>query len=354
MLSCPVNHPASSPFVLAYASAGTGHSVVSEDNGATFSTHTIGTSISGGSLFYNGSVFAYFNNTSTDIAVSSDGSLWSEEANPITPGGTHNQSVSGNLFLDFQSSHTLTATPSITPQSSSDGLTWSNTGTITFAPFGTPLSSRVYLQSSSYDGSNILIIGIGQDLSAPGGSDYNWVLSAKSSNGGVSWTTQNQDISATCQAAGGSGGFLAWNGSVFCGGYGLITDGGVTKTDIYTFTSPDGITWTPRLVYSSPIPPNLRPDPLDICWNGNIFCIVGTRKSIFTSPDGITWTKQTAPAGISSTHDFYSISWNGSVFLAAGSSGETATSPDGITWTQGPSILGTSQVATNHLQFGTY
>lgn len=94
-----------------------------------------------------------------------------------------------------------------------------------------------------------------------------------------------------------------------------------------TQTSPDGVTWTRRLVGTSR---TLN----SVAWSGTQLVAVGanvagTASVILTSPDGVTWTTRTA--GTNST--LYSVTWGNNKFVAEGAGGTIITSPDGVAWT---------------------
>ena len=143
------------------------------------------------------------------------------------------------------------------------------------------------------------------------------------SGAGATWTERanpkNFDINA-----------LATDGAGVVVGAG-VHDGG----DIYTIRSLDsGDTWSEFVIAGA------AGDLVDsIAWGGplgsKVFVAVGrngaTTPLIWTSPDGITWTPRTPGAGL--TGGLRAVVWNGTVFVAAGSTGEIQTSPDGITWT---------------------
>ena len=104
----------------------------------------------------------------------------------------------------------------------------------------------------------------------------------------------------------------AWNGSTFCS---------VAFNSNVCATSPDGITWTDRVM---PVSDYWQ----DIISNGSIFVAVGSTSNCYTSPDGITWTARSLPSSGYTTQ----VEWSGSMFLAIRGSQPFATSADGITW----------------------
>ena len=154
---------------------------------------------------------------------------------------------------------------------------------------------------------------------------------AATSPDGITWTQRVLPVSALWSS-------IVWNGTVFC----IVASGGVTTAA----TSPDGITWTTRTL---PVAANWYA----IAWNGAVLCAVAYNSTIAaTSPDGITWTQRVLPT----TANWRAISWNGTSFctIALGSA-IAATSPDGITWTQQalPVSAGWYSIAWNGTVFCT-
>ena len=92
------------------------------------------------------------------------------------------------------------------------------------------------------------------------------------------------------------------------------TDGGGAAVGA---SSPDGITWTARVVAAVEA----------VTFGNGLFVSVGTN-AVRTSPDGITWTTRTIPAG-----SWNSVAYGGGMFVAVGTSGVIASSPDGTNWT---------------------
>lgn len=92
----------------------------------------------------------------------------------------------------------------------------------------------------------------------------------------------------------------------------------------------DGTTW-------SSFPAPFETIPVDIAFGNGLFVAVEHR--IWTSPDGITWTPRTDGAAVSSNvcayGCFYSgaATWTGDRFVVAGHDGQVLASPDGTSWT---------------------
>lgn len=97
----------------------------------------------------------------------------------------------------------------------------------------------------------------------------------------------------------------------------------------------------------------------DVCFNGTSFVGVGQINSnpiAYTSPDGISWTPRTTGLdGSGSGYTLKGIAWNGSIYCAVGYLNTSAnyysryivTSSDGITWTQKVKLASGSYAAIN-------
>lgn len=115
-----------------------------------------------------------------------------------------------------------------------------------------------------------------------------------------------------------------------------IEYGRVGYTTFRISTSPDGITWTGRIVAGLVDSENLK----GICWSESLglFVIVMTNNalnSILTSPDGITWTRRNSPV----IADWASVAWSAVLGMFSAVAGSTTGgiipimySTDGITW----------------------
>jgi hypothetical protein len=98
-------------------------------------------------------------------------------------------------------------------------------------------------------------------------------------------------------------------------------------------TSPDGITWSIRVL---PVVATWT----SVTYGNGLFVLVGNGTAFATSTDGITWTQRTAPVSA----NWSSVTYGNNLYVAVSISASTiaASSPDGITWTQR-----TLPVATN-------
>lgn len=137
-----------------------------------------------------------------------------------------------------------------------------------------------------------------------------WNRSALTSPDGVTWTRRVMP-SARWDVVG-------YNGDSYIA---LENSGG------YTAHSPNGYTWT----IGGTIPVKQWQA---VAWNGSIWCAIANDNGstnldvVATSPDGVTWTVRNASAA----KRWRDVIWTGSAFVAVGADG-VMTSPDGITWT---------------------
>ena len=115
-------------------------------------------------------------------------------------------------------------------------------------------------------------------------------------------------------------GRMIWGGSLFVG---MANATGANSV----FTSPDGITWTPRAVTvngTSAGVSYLGSIPLYLTLDGN--------SAIHTSPDGATWTSRTSPTGI--TTPAFNVAGNGAFVIGGtdpSSGGIVQSSPNAAT-----------------------
>jgi hypothetical protein len=106
-------------------------------------------------------------------------------------------------------------------------------------------------------------------------------------------------------------------------------------------TSPDGITWTERLVPTGSL------TWISVTFGNGLFVAVSSLSynlyAVITSPDGINWTERTAPSGF-----WESVTFGNNLFVAVGDNSSTPvmTSPDGITWTSRTGVTNQWQSVT--------
>jgi hypothetical protein len=118
---------------------------------------------------------------------------------------------------------------------------------------------------------------------------------------------------------------VTWSGTQYLAA-GTVDVVGSTSCQVYggIFTSPDGVTWTPRASCGD-FPSYLL---TGAAWSGSSFAVVGG-SALLTSPDGVTWTTHPEGAGRS----LHRVAWTGVGFVAVGDAGAILVSPDGSAWT---------------------
>jgi hypothetical protein len=99
-------------------------------------------------------------------------------------------------------------------------------------------------------------------------------------------------------------------------------------------TSPDGLTWTPRVTGASLIA---------VTWTGSQYVAVGSggsriltnayRGLAYTSPDGATWGLSATDVASNFCTGLFDVAWTGSRLVAVGATTEIATSTDAAHWT---------------------
>jgi hypothetical protein len=209
---------------------------------------------------------------------------------------------------------------------SPDGLTWTERANPSFQNLNGIISAELGSPSVT----RLVAIGNSDGFGAGGGD----AIILTSDDHGVTWTERASTRNTSLIG-------IAWSGSLFVAVGGLFG-----STNSYCVTSPDGITWTERVIEYPGSPTPQAGTLQDVAWSDDLglFCAVGlmpfgsptVTKGIFTSPDGITWTDRTHPKG----SDLYSITWakDDRLFIAFGNADGTdayiITSPDGINWTE--------------------
>jgi hypothetical protein len=148
----------------------------------------------------------------------------------------------------------------------------------------------------------------GWSLVAYGNSTYvavaNGTYTAATSPDGATWTKRLLPVTAT------------WTQLIYGGGLFLLLSNGP-----YALTSPDGVTWS---LITFPTPGSWF-----AAWGNNQFVAVCQSTSVaMTSPDGVAWTQRQLP--FSAT--WQQMAYGAGVFVVANNSSNWITSPDGITW----------------------
>ena len=172
------------------------------------------------------------------------------------------------------------------------------------SPDGTTWTSRTVVNIGGYTS----VAWNGTVYCAVGSSQ-----TAASSPDGVTWTSRTLPSNQEWH--------IAWNGTVFSA---------LAHSNNVAATSPDCITWTSRTG------PN--DTPKTNVWNGSIFVATTDSNATFsyTSPDGITWTQQSFGQGGS----WNTLAWSGKTFCSLkDGSNNTATSLNGTAWTFNTGVL---------------
>ena len=166
------------------------------------------------------------------------------------------------------------------------------------------------LQSVAWSGSNFVSVGnVYNQWSLPWSPVF-------TSPDGITWTPRSPtSLDADFLSD------VIWAGSQF------MAVGFKSAMATYSiFTSPDGVTWTGQ-------DPSTRPYLYGITWSGTQFAATGDF-FIYSSPDGTAWTRHQPTAFYSTPQSYRDIVWSGSKFVAVGSLGISVTSPDGLAWTE--------------------
>lgn len=186
---------------------------------------------------------------------------------------------------------------------SSDGINWQKRSTAS-----APALSAWYDVAWSPALSLFVAVGNDRDFCCGGPP---WTNTIWTSPDGITWTPRGAPVSNSTAL-----GAVVWSPAL-----GIFVASGNTS-----LTSPDGITWTQRVTGGGSA----------CCWSPDLGLFVEVGGGIRTSPDGVTWTTQTG-------HNFAAtyprqVCWSPhyGLFYAAGSGADgnpVETSPDGVTWT---------------------
>jgi len=220
------------------------------------------------------------------ILTSTDGVAWTERT-------LGNLTFERTIYSVIHAGSQWVATANEAILTSPDGITWQ----------GKLVGDKN--RAVAWNGSRLIVVGGVED-----GAESRAFVHL-SDDGGVTWTNQFLPIVRFLRG-------IAWTGSQFV----IVGDGG------RIFTSPTGAegTWTSQ---TSGTDLNLRGVMAE---SGGLVAVGGQFRSgpvILTSPDGVTWTPRIAPT----TRALYSISKAGSLYVATAYDGVVLTSPDAVTWT---------------------
>src|SRR6266550_1898068 len=158
-----------------------------------------------------------------------------------------------------------------------------------------------------------------------------------SSTNGIDWVVR--------RGAGGAGSFANFFSATYGGGTfvavgdGELMSGGITRTNIYT--SPDGITWTPRV---SVAPPDEGRWIWDVAFGAGKFVAVGDGGYSYTATDGTAWSRVQI-----ASHNLSRISYCNHLFFVPYGSGTNLVSPDGDSWV---ALTNDTQVGFREIAYG--
>lgn len=272
------------------------------------------------------------------IFASTDGITWTQRTTSVTGGGLASIAWNGSRFVAVGYGMVLTSTDGITWQNNSSGMSgvalfnvvWaadqgSHSGGDKFFAFDR--NAKVYLSSDGTSWSSRSTGSLGITWSVWDGKNVVGVgdgITTAKSGSGTSWSEKASGVSSALWD-------IAYSSSM---GYVAVGD------DHTILTSSNGTTWTRRNTgadFSSGL-------TLDgVAWSGTQFVAVGgdptraTAALVATSSDGTTWTKRT----LSMKGELTGIAWSGSLYAAVGRQGIIVTSSDGVTWTPRSSPAGT-------------
>lgn len=370
--------------------------VSTSPDGISWTTRTIPNSDWGGLAFGNG-IFLAVAGFNPITATSTDGITWTQRG--TLPSSANWRVVFGNgVFLAYDSGTTSTKMAT-----STDGVTWTavtfpvasvmravafgaglfvvlpwNTNTLYTSPNGVTWTARTLPTTGTwwvaqYGGDRFVCLSDVNQASVQGGS---YLGGSLISSDGITWT---YNITPSGLPIGASWVSLAYGDGLFFA-QANVNSATVSNTCLSTAVSSDGITWTPKAIFTrggtstrdgiafgnntfvsvgqrSPVctynitteaslPPYYRGSnwvstsiSANAWWvlafgNNTFVAVTQSGTTSATSTDGgVTWTTRTLPISASF---WSSLKFGGGLFmLVAGGQGANAylTSPDGITWT---------------------
>lgn len=163
---------------------------------------------------------------------------------------------------------------------------------------------------------------------------------ARSDDGGETWTA------ATLGASMGDNTIWA---VIYAGGQWVMAVGtasGIVSGQLHAAvnTSPDGATWTNRLLLTGSL--NNSIGFTGLAYGNGVFIVVGENNAlpmVYSSPDGVTWTARTFTGETVPYVSAPLVAFGNGVFAAQADTGSVFTSSDGATWTR-HAIAGMSQL----------
>jgi photosystem II stability/assembly factor-like uncharacterized protein len=266
------------------------------------------TTTSGNTVQFNGAAATVVSESSTQIVAVVPTGATSGAVQITTAAGTATSNGSFTVLPGTgASSRTRTLGPTLSPSYSPTAVAYNGTRFVTVNSGEFDASTDARIWSTTPDiGNTVDVAWNGQIFVAVGNSTF-----VDTSPDGLTWTPRILPNGNTSNLLG-----VAASPSVWV----AVGRGGVI------FSSADAVTWTAR---ASGTPKDL----VDVAWAANRFVAVGVDGTVVTSPEGINWALQPAPT----TDSFTAVGGSSSLIVAAtypysGSQLKLLTSPDGVTW----------------------
>ncbi|MCU0290402.1 MAG: IPT/TIG domain-containing protein [Thermoanaerobaculaceae bacterium] len=261
------------------------------------------------------------------ILTSPDGSAWTPQESPITPGYSELRSIASNGTVAIALGYPYALR-------STDGATWKIVNSITnlsrvvwaggqFLAFDqwtsavmTSTDGTSWETRTLGDGNRIGAVAWSGSRYLAGGGDGSYVLTSPDA---VVWTRQPTTGSGSCWWFA-----MIWTGARY-----------VATNSYGIYSSADGLTWKDSMDGANRGWERLP----SLIWTGNQ-AVAGGAVGILTSPDGLRWTVRTPDQASALTA---AVS-NGSTMVAVGDGGRLLTSHDGLRW-QGTSVSGVYELS---------
>lgn len=274
-----------------------GYSAISDDNGISWQYQQMSFAGQYKDICWNGSVFCAIASDVNICATSPDGLNWTTRNLAIPTNNDnswHSIGWNGERFAAVTwSSSNLGFNTSV------DGINWQT---------GAVVNGQLYRGGSG--------IGVKQGLFVST-DNFDYVVY---SYNGTDWYPYD-------------GAFGAGYGFVNCGSNGtsiLFSGMAFGASPSATAISNNGLNYTVTGIFGNSALSRAA-------HNGSIWFVIDKSANCgFSSPDGITWTQRVLPNNLSVS--YAEVIFNGSVFVIFSNSGQTATSLDGISWTTRTSL----------------
>ena len=282
-----------------YVSVGLGGTIITSEDGTTWTERTSGTSTYLGGVSFGNNTFVTVGGSGTILTSSDKGTSWDNRTSGTTK---YLQSVSfgNNTFVTVGGSGTILT--------SSNGISW------TSRTSGTSKE----LTAVTYGNGIFLTVG-----------DLGTIIT---SSDGITWTARNSGTTRRL-----FGVTYGNNTFVTVGGWDIGTI--LTSTDGSTWTTrTSGILITPRVIYGTLVTTGIT--LARVIYGNSTFVTTGNAGTILTSTDGITWTARTS----GTTKHLFGVTYGNNTFVTTGQSGTVLTSSDGISWDKRTSGISNTQL----------